>query len=70
MQTCQLPRDGYIEDTYGEEEAIRPLVNGAKLAELAGGELVTLGGSGHAPHVRDPVRVNLLLRDFTRRRHR
>jgi pimeloyl-ACP methyl ester carboxylesterase len=70
MQACQLPRDGYIEDTYGDEEAIRPLVNGAKLAELAGRELVTLGGSGHVPHVRDPVRVNLLLRDFTRRRHR
>jgi pimeloyl-ACP methyl ester carboxylesterase len=49
---------------HGDEDAIRPLVNGAKLAELAGGELVTLEGSGHAPHVRDPVRVNLLLRDF------
>ena len=26
--------------------------------------LVLLEGSGHAPHVRDPVKVNLLLRDF------
>jgi pimeloyl-ACP methyl ester carboxylesterase/predicted glycosyltransferase len=48
---------------HGDQDAIRPLANGAKLAELAGGELVTLGGSGHAPHVRDPVKVNLLLRD-------
>jgi hypothetical protein len=38
----------------------------AKLAELADGELVTLEGSGHAPHVRDPVRVNLLLREFVK----
>jgi pimeloyl-ACP methyl ester carboxylesterase len=52
---------------HGDEDAIRPLANGAKLAELAGGRLVTLGGSSHAPHVRDPVRVNLLLRDFIRR---
>ena len=52
---------------HGDKDAIRPLVNGAKLAELACGELVILGGSGHAPHVRDPVRVNLLLLDFIRR---
>jgi pimeloyl-ACP methyl ester carboxylesterase len=52
---------------HGDEDAIRPLANGAKLAELTDGELVTLGGSGHAPHVRDPVRVNLFLRDFVRR---
>ncbi len=26
--------------------------------------LVTLEGSGHAPHLRDPVKVNLLLHDF------
>jgi pimeloyl-ACP methyl ester carboxylesterase/predicted glycosyltransferase len=51
---------------HGDEDAIRPLANGAKLAELAGGELVTIEGSGHAPHVRDPVRVNLLLRDFVK----
>jgi pimeloyl-ACP methyl ester carboxylesterase/predicted glycosyltransferase len=51
---------------HGDQDAIRPLVNGAKLAELAGGELVTLEGSGHAPHVRDPVKVNLLLRDFVK----
>ena len=34
------------------------------LAEHTGGELVLLEGSGHAPHVRDPVKVNLLLREF------
>jgi len=51
---------------HGDQDAIRPLANGAKLAELAVGELVTIEGSGHAPHVRDPVKVNLLLRDFVK----
>jgi pimeloyl-ACP methyl ester carboxylesterase len=49
---------------HGDEDAIRPLADGARLAELVGGKLVTMEGSGHAPHVRDPVRVNLFLRDF------
>ena len=49
---------------HGDEDAIRPHANGAKLAELAGGRLVTIEGGGHAPHVRDPVRFNLLLREF------
>jgi pimeloyl-ACP methyl ester carboxylesterase len=48
----------------GDEDAIRPWATGARLAELAHGELVTIEGGGHAPHVRDPVRVNLLLREF------
>jgi pimeloyl-ACP methyl ester carboxylesterase/predicted glycosyltransferase len=49
---------------HGDEDAVRPLVNGATLAELARGQLATIEGGGHAPHVRDPVRVNLLLREF------
>jgi pimeloyl-ACP methyl ester carboxylesterase len=28
--------------------------------------MVTLEGSGHFPHVRDPAKVNLLLHDFIR----
>jgi pimeloyl-ACP methyl ester carboxylesterase/predicted glycosyltransferase len=49
---------------HGRDDAVRPYESGARLAELAGGELVALEGSGHLPHVRDPVKVNLLLRDF------
>jgi pimeloyl-ACP methyl ester carboxylesterase len=41
--------------------------HGVAVAQLTGGELVTFEGSGHAPHVRDPVVVNTLLRDFVRR---
>jgi pimeloyl-ACP methyl ester carboxylesterase/predicted glycosyltransferase len=49
---------------HGREDSVRPYESGARLAELAGGELVVLEGSGHLPHTRDPVKVNLLLRDF------
>jgi pimeloyl-ACP methyl ester carboxylesterase len=49
---------------HGENDAIASVTRGAALAEHTRGELVVLEGSGHAPHVRDPVKVNLLLRDF------
>jgi pimeloyl-ACP methyl ester carboxylesterase/predicted glycosyltransferase len=49
---------------HGDEDRIRPHAHGAELAEATGGTLVTLAGSGHCPHARDPVKVNLLLRDF------
>jgi pimeloyl-ACP methyl ester carboxylesterase/predicted glycosyltransferase len=49
---------------HGEHDAIISATRGIALAEDTGGQLVLLEGSGHAPHVRDPVKVNLLLRDF------
>jgi pimeloyl-ACP methyl ester carboxylesterase len=49
---------------HGSADAIRPHDSGAALAELAGGRLVTLEGSGHCPQARDPVQVNLLIREF------
>ena len=49
---------------HGNEDAIRPSAHGAALAEATRGRLVVLEGSGHIPLARDPVRVNLLLRDF------
>jgi pimeloyl-ACP methyl ester carboxylesterase len=51
---------------HGDQDLISPHSRGAALAEAARGTLVTLEGSGHLPHTRDPVRVNLLLRDFLR----
>ena len=48
----------------GDDDAIKPHAWGAEFARLTGGELVTLSGSGHSPHCRDPVKVNLLVRDF------
>jgi len=49
---------------HGSEDAIRPHATGVALAEVTGGRLVTIEGAGHLPHARDPVKVNLLLRDF------
>jgi pimeloyl-ACP methyl ester carboxylesterase/predicted glycosyltransferase len=48
----------------GTEDAITGPSRGIALAEETGGSLVLLDGSGHGPHARDPVKVNLLLRDF------
>ncbi|MGH3035250.1 MAG: alpha/beta fold hydrolase, partial [Gaiellaceae bacterium] len=48
----------------GTEDAITGPSRGISLAEETGGRLVLLEGSGHGPHVRDPVKVNLLLDDF------
>jgi predicted glycosyltransferase len=48
----------------GTSDAITGKQRGITLAELTGGRLALLEGSGHGPHVRDPVKVNLLLRDF------
>ena len=48
----------------GSEDRIAGPSRGVALAEATSGELVMLEGSGHAPHVRDPVKVNLLLREF------
>ncbi len=48
----------------GADDAITGPGRGIGLAEATGGELVLLEGSGHGPHVRDPVKTNLLIRDF------
>lgn len=48
---------------HGEYDALASVTRGIALAEHTGGRLVLLKGSGHAPHIRDPVKVNLLLRD-------
>jgi pimeloyl-ACP methyl ester carboxylesterase/predicted glycosyltransferase len=51
---------------HGESDAITSATRGIDLAEHTGGRVVLLEGSGHAPHVRDPVQVNLRLRDFVK----
>jgi pimeloyl-ACP methyl ester carboxylesterase/predicted glycosyltransferase len=49
---------------HGDSDHVRPHAQGAALARATGGELVTLAGAGHLPLGRDPVPINLLLRDF------
>jgi pimeloyl-ACP methyl ester carboxylesterase len=52
---------------HGTDDAIRPSESGAAFADLLGGALVLLHGAGHAPHARDPVKVNLLIKQFVDR---
>jgi pimeloyl-ACP methyl ester carboxylesterase len=52
---------------HGDDDRVIPLSRSAALAELTGGRLVVLGGGGHIPPARDPVRVNLLIREFAER---
>jgi pimeloyl-ACP methyl ester carboxylesterase/predicted glycosyltransferase len=49
---------------HGDQDGISPIGRGQALAAASGGQLLTMEGSGHCPHVRDPVAVNLALRDF------
>jgi pimeloyl-ACP methyl ester carboxylesterase/predicted glycosyltransferase len=49
---------------HGSEDALVEPQRGLELAEVLGATAVLLEGSGHGPNVRDPVKVNLMLRDF------
>jgi pimeloyl-ACP methyl ester carboxylesterase/predicted glycosyltransferase len=49
---------------HGTDDRVVSHAVGARLADMTGGSLVTIEGGGHAPHGRDPVKVNMLLREF------
>ena len=49
---------------HGEEDQISHVRRGRALVEATGGDLVVLEGAGHIPMARDPVKVNLLIREF------
>jgi pimeloyl-ACP methyl ester carboxylesterase len=49
---------------HGDDDRLRPLAVAAATAQLTGGMLVTIGGGGHCPQARHPVKVNLLIREF------
>ena len=49
---------------HGDGDTIVPHARGATLAEMTRGTLATIVGGGHAPTLRDPVKVNVLLKDF------
>jgi pimeloyl-ACP methyl ester carboxylesterase len=49
---------------HGTQGAVRSCAEGEALARCTGCALVTLVGAGHFPHARDPVRVNLLIKQF------
>lgn len=65
-QVCEAVRCPVLVIT-GTEDRCQPPERGRLVAELTGAEHVVIEGAGHLPMARDPVRVNLLLRDFVRR---
>jgi pimeloyl-ACP methyl ester carboxylesterase len=52
---------------HGDLDEMSLHANGQALAELTGGQLVTVAGGGHGVLARDPVMVNLLLKRFVDR---
>lgn len=52
---------------HGNGDAITPSAVGVELAAATAGDLVIIEGGGHVLHARDPVRTNLLIRQFVRR---
>jgi pimeloyl-ACP methyl ester carboxylesterase/predicted glycosyltransferase len=49
---------------HGDRDGIIPYAHGVALARLLGVGLVTLHDGGHLPSLGDPVRCNLLIREF------
>jgi pimeloyl-ACP methyl ester carboxylesterase/predicted glycosyltransferase len=49
---------------HGDQDGIVPHDTGVALARWTNGQMVTIHGGGHAPTLRDPVQVNLLIRNF------
>ena len=49
---------------HGDRDGIIPYSHGGALAELLGVGLVTIEDGGHLPSLGDPVRCNLLVREF------
>jgi pimeloyl-ACP methyl ester carboxylesterase len=51
----------------GDRDMCQTPERSLRVAELTGGELVVMEGSGHLPHARDPVKVNLEIAAFLAR---
>jgi pimeloyl-ACP methyl ester carboxylesterase/predicted glycosyltransferase len=49
---------------HGSDDRLSPAQRAGALAEAVRGSCIVLEGSGHAPHARDPAKINLLLREF------
>jgi pimeloyl-ACP methyl ester carboxylesterase/predicted glycosyltransferase len=55
---------------HGDNDQIQPYVRGKLVAELTGGELVTIRGGGHDPLGRCPAKCNAVITDFLDRKLR
>jgi pimeloyl-ACP methyl ester carboxylesterase len=52
---------------HGDDDRISPLSRARRLAEATRGSLFIVEGGGHIPLARDPVMVNLLIKEFADR---
>jgi pimeloyl-ACP methyl ester carboxylesterase/predicted glycosyltransferase len=52
---------------HGDEDACQPSRRAEILAEVLGADRITIVGAGHLPMCREPVTVNLAIRDFIER---
>ena len=53
---------------HGDDDQIQPYGRGKLIAELTGGELLTIPGGGHNPLGRYPAKCNAAINDFLDRR--
>jgi pimeloyl-ACP methyl ester carboxylesterase/predicted glycosyltransferase len=49
---------------HGTNDQCQPFERGRRTAELTGGKLITLEGTGHVPNARRPVLINKLIAEF------
>ncbi|MEW5992283.1 MAG: alpha/beta fold hydrolase [Chloroflexota bacterium] len=49
---------------HGTDDRISPAARSERLADLTAGRVALIDGAGHGPHLRDPVKVNELIREF------
>ncbi len=64
LRLCGRVRCPAIVIQGSDDAIVGPARGPAVAAAIPGARLITLEGSGHGPHLRDPVRTNLILRDF------
>jgi pimeloyl-ACP methyl ester carboxylesterase len=67
LRLCARVRCPTLVIQGSEDELVGPARGAAVAAAIPQARLITLEGSGHAPHLRDPVITNLLIRDFVSR---
>lgn len=52
---------------HGANDVCQSVTKSIELAEMTGREAVLIEGGGHLPHAKDPVKVNMAIRDFVER---
>jgi len=64
LRLCAQVRCPTLVIQGSQDAVVGPARGAAVAAAIPGARLVTLEGAGHGPHLRDPVRTNLIIRDF------